>query len=121
MYKVDKTSNVVFSLCYHLIVVVKYRQDVFDKQELVNDMKYIVEEIAQDFYVEVLEQACGVDHIHILFRAKPTWAMTKFVNSLKGVSSRNLRQKYKDTLKHKLWESMFGLHHIFWQQQETLP
>ena len=57
----------MFSLCYYLIVVVKYRQDVFDKQELVNDMKRIVEEIAQDFCVAVWEQACGVDHIPILF------------------------------------------------------
>lgn len=107
MYKLDKTSNSVFSLCYHLIVVVKYRQKAFTEDSIVADAKTIFSNVATSMDVEIIEQECGDDHVHILFRAKPTLDMTKFINVLKGSSSRKLREKYKDFLKDKLWGDHF--------------
>jgi putative transposase len=107
MYKLDKTSNSVYSLIYHLIVVVKYRKKVFVSADLVSDLKSIFTGIAQDFGVEIIEQECGVDHVHVLFRAKPTLDMTKFINILKGHSSRAVRKLHKDFLKDKLWGDSF--------------
>ncbi|HPJ86601.1 MAG TPA: IS200/IS605 family transposase [Candidatus Pacearchaeota archaeon] len=107
MYRLDKKSNCVFSLCYHLIIVVKYRKKVFENIMLVSDVKTIVQEISESMQVEVIEQECGIDHIHILFRAKPTLDMTKYINLLKGNSSRNIRKKYKSFLKDKLWGDHF--------------
>ena len=43
MYRLDKTGNCVFSLCYHLIMVVKYRRKVFD--EYINNLLECVEDI----------------------------------------------------------------------------
>lgn len=63
--------------------------------------------IANDFDVEIIEQECGIDHIHILFKSKPTLDITKFINILKGHSSRKLREQYKDFLKDKLWGDSF--------------
>lgn len=107
MYRLDKTSNAVFSLIYHLIVVVKYRKKVFTSTKLVNSLKTIFDSIASDFDVEIIEQECGVDHVHVLFRAKPTLDMTKFINILKGHSSRAVRKKHKNFLKKKLWGDSF--------------
>lgn len=107
MYKLDKTSNSVFSLCYHLIVVVKYRQKAFTEESIIEDAKTIFSNVAHSMDVEIIEQECGDDHVHILFRAKPTLDMTKFINVLKGSSSRKLREKYKDFLKDKLWGDHF--------------
>lgn len=107
MYKLDKTGNAVFSLCYHFIAVVKYRQKVFSDNKIISDVKSIFENIAKDFDVEIIEQECGVDHIHLLFRAKPTLDITKFINILKGHSSRKIREKYKNFLKDKLWGDSF--------------
>lgn len=107
MYRVDKTSNSVFSLCYHLIVVVKYRQKAFTNEDLIADTKSIISGIADSMDVEIVEQECGDDHIHILFRAKPTLNITKFINVVKGNSSRKIREKYKDFLKDKLWGDHF--------------
>ena len=107
MYEVNKTGNAVFSLCYHLIVVVKYRQKVFVNDNLVSDMKTIMSQISKDYDVEIVEQECGIDHIHILFRSKPTLDITKYINILKGHSSRKLREQYKDFLKDKLWGDSF--------------
>lgn len=107
MYRLDKTNNAVFSLVYHLVIVVKYRKKVFTSVTLVQDVKTTFETIARDFEVEVIEQECGVDHVHVLFRAKPTLDMTKFINILKGHSSRAIRKKHKNFLQDKLWGDSF--------------
>jgi putative transposase len=107
MYHLDKTCNAVFSLCFHFIAVVKYRKQVFIKDDIISDLKTIISKISNDFDVTVIEQECGTDHIHILFRAKPTLDMTKFINIIKGHSSREIRKKHKDFLKDKLWGDSF--------------
>ena len=107
MYHLDKTNNCIFSLCYHFITVVKYRQKVFTEDKIISDLKVITDKIALEFEVDVIEQECGEDHIHMLFRTKPTLDMTKFINILKGRSSRELREKYKNFLKNKLWGDSF--------------
>lgn len=107
MYRLDKTSNAVFSLVYHLIIVVKYRKKVFTSKALVSDVKTTFESIAKDFDVEVVEQECGVDHVHVLFRAKPTLDITKFINILKGHSSRAIRKRHRSFLQDKLWGDSF--------------
>jgi len=107
VYRLDKTSNAVFSLVYHLIIVVKYRKKVFTSKALVSDVKTTFESIAKDFDVEVVEQECGVDHVHVLFRAKPTLDITKFINILKGHSSRAIRKRHRSFLQDKLWGDSF--------------
>lgn len=107
MYKLDKSGGAVFSLHYHLICCVKYRQKVFDNDEIISDIKSQICKIAKTFNVEIIEQECGIDHIHILFKSKPTLDITKFINILKGHSSRYIREKYKDQLKGKLWGDAF--------------
>ena len=87
--------------------MVKYRQKVFTSEEIISDLKTIIEKVADEFSVEIIEQECGIDHIHILFRAKPTLDITKFINLLKGRSSRELRKNYRDFLKDKLWGDNF--------------
>jgi len=107
MYRTDKNNNAVFSLCYHFITVVKYRQKVFLEKSIISDLKIIVDTIASEFDVDVIEQECGDDHLHILFRTKPTLDICKFINILKGKSSRILRDKYKNFLKDKLLGDSF--------------
>jgi putative transposase len=107
MYRTDKNNNSVYSLCYHFITVVKYRKKVFVSNVLISDLKTITEKVSQEFEVEIIEQECGEDHLHLLFRAKPTLDITKFINLLKGRTSRTLREKHKDFLKDKLWGDSF--------------
>lgn len=107
MYRLDTTNNATFSLCYHFIAVVKYRQHVFTDEQIISDLKDIVVKISKTFDVEIIEQECGVDHLHILFRSKPTLELTKFINTVKGNSSRKLREKHKSFLADKLWGDAF--------------
>lgn len=107
MYKLDKSTNAVFSLNYHFITVVKYRRKVFTNDEIINYLKSIVQQVAEDNDVQIIEQECGDDHIHILFRAKPTLNFKTFIQALKGRSARLLRAQYPDFLKDKLWGEHF--------------
>ena len=107
MYDLDKSRNSSFSLQYHLITVTKYRQKVFINEEIISDLKDIIQKISDDFKVNVLECECDEDHVHILFRSKPTLDMTKFINILKGHSSRFIRKKHESFLSDKLWGDNF--------------
>ena len=107
MYQLDKSSNAVFSLVYHLIIIVKYRKKVFTTEEILSRAKTLMEKASDEFGVQIIEQECGEDHIHILFRAKPTLELTKYVNILKGHSSRALRKEFPEHLKNKLWGDSF--------------
>lgn len=52
------------------------------------------------------------DHVHLLVNFPPKIAVPKLVNSLKGVSSRRLRQELDDLTRHywranKLWSGSY--------------
>jgi len=104
----QKEGHKVYSLIYHLIFVVKYRQKVFlDDIGIIEDFKDKVNELSHTFDVKLLEIECGIDHVHLLISARPTLDIPKFINSIKGHSSRYLRYQYKDFLKDKLWGDHF--------------
>lgn len=107
MYKVDRNRGSVSSIIYHLIICVKYRQKVFSNECLLQDTKDKMNEISKLYDVQIIEQNCGDDHIHILFRAKPSLNITKYINHLKGNTSRFIRTKYKEYLKDKLYGKNF--------------
>jgi len=103
-----KEAHKIYSLIYHLIFVVKYRQKVFvDDIGIIEDFKEKVNELSRTFDVELLEIECGIDHAHLLISAKPTLDIPKFINSIKGHSSRYLRQQYREFLRDKLWGDAF--------------
>lgn len=103
MKELNKNSNSVFKLNYHLIIVVKYRQTIFDNDKIVEALKLFNEKVGESYGVDVISQECGIDHIHLLISAKPTTDLTKYINILKGHSSRFLRKEFEEELKNKLW------------------
>jgi len=105
-YKLDKGCHSVYSLQFHLVLVVKYRKKVL-VGKLAERLKEVVEEVAQHFGVEIIEQETDKDHIHILFSSRPTIMLSRFVNSLKSVTSRKLRREFPEVMKRELWGGKF--------------
>jgi len=56
MYELYKTNNAKFSLVYHFITVVKYRRDIFIQDDIISDLKTIIDKISDSFDVKVIEQ-----------------------------------------------------------------
>lgn len=104
----QKEPHRTYSLIFHALFVVKYRQEVFREGiGIIEDMKDKIRDIAEANDVTILEIECGVDHIHFLMQTKPTLLLTKFINVVKGHSSRHIRKKYATYLKTKLWGDSF--------------
>ncbi|MDK4525440.1 IS200/IS605 family transposase [Kingella kingae] len=94
--------HVVFNLHVHLVFVAKYRRKVFIK-EILDDMRQIFESVCTDFEAQLVEFDGENDHVHLLVNYPPKVSISKLVNSLKGVSSRMIRQKNYPSIREKLW------------------
>jgi len=91
--KYKSNNNIVYSCKYHIVWCPKYRRKV-----LVGDvekrLKEIIEELARELKVEIIEMETDIDHIHILVDVDPQFGIMKFVKKAKGRSSRLLRQEF---------------------------
>lgn len=99
------SAQSVFSLHYHLILVVKYRRQVFT-DEISNRAKEIFEYIAPTYKIELVEWKYDKDHVHVLFKGQPKTELSKFINAYKSASSRLLKKEFP-TIRQKLWKEMF--------------
>ena len=105
MYQLDTNSHSVFLLNYHLILVVKYRKEVFN--DIVSERaRSIFENIAPNYKIEVIEWNHHKDHIHILFKAHPKTQISKFINAYKSASSRLIKKEFP-SIKKQLWQDKF--------------
>jgi len=80
-YKLDTGSHSVYSLQYHFVQCVKYRRDALVNPLVVDCLKKTVYNISTNFEVEVLNIECDKDHFHMIFKAKQTLDIPKYINS----------------------------------------
>ncbi|WHS75866.1 IS200/IS605 family transposase [Bacillus cereus] len=103
--KLDSNNHSVFLLYYHLVLVVKYRRNVFhdDMSDYAKDMFV---RLSENYNISLVEWNYDIDHVHILFKAHPNTEMTKFINAYKSASSRLIKRDFPQ-VKKKLWKEMF--------------
>ncbi|MGW3317929.1 IS200/IS605 family transposase [Streptomyces fungicidicus] len=85
--------QVVSAMHVHLVFVTKYRRGVFE-DEMLTHCEEIMRKVCEDFEAELKEFNGGRDHVHLLVHYPPKVAVSKLVNSLKGVSARRIRQEF---------------------------
>jgi len=105
-YKLDKSSHAVFSLQYHLVLIIKHRRKALHDEAIRERLKNIIWDLAKQLGIEIIAQEPAEDHIHVLFKAKPSTDLVKTVNTLKGVTARLMRREYPQ-LKRLLWGDSF--------------
>jgi len=88
----------VFKLHVHLVFVAKYRRRVFDARAI-DVLRGIFAEVCSDARATLVEMDGEDDYVHLLVEYPPKLAISSLVNSLKGVSSRLLRQQRPDIRK----------------------
>ena len=96
-YKLDRSAHSVYSLHYHLVVVIKYRRKALYDEVIRERLKLIIMGLADELGIEILAQEPSEDHLHILFTATPTTNLSNVVNVIKGVTARRLRQEFPRT------------------------
>lgn len=95
----------------HLVFVTRYRHPVFADRHLTR-CEEIMRAVCEDFKAELVEFNGEDDHVHLLVNFPPKVAVSRLVNSLKGVSSRRLRQEFPDLARHywraqRLWSGSY--------------
>lgn len=103
--KLDSNNHSVFLLNYQLVICIKYRRKVID-ESISHRLKDIFVDIAQKYGVELIEWNHDIDHIHLLFKAKPNTELSKLINAYKSASSRRIKNEFPSIRKY-LWKEYF--------------
>lgn len=94
----------VFKMHVHLVFVTKYRRKVFDG-DAIRRLRVMFEKVCQDFEATLIEMDGEDDLVHLLVEYPPKVSVSSLVNSLKGASSRRLRNERPD-VKSRYWKNM---------------
>lgn len=101
----DNNNHSVFAMYYHLVLVVKYRRNVFD-DSISDYARNIFVKIAPSYNITLLEWNHDSDHVHLLFKAHPNSELSRFINAYKSASSRLIKKNFPE-VKQKLWKEYF--------------
>lgn len=104
---IRRGNHVVCHLHVHLVFVTKFRRGIFDDAMLTR-CEEIMRDVCVSFGAELREFNGEGDHVHLLVHYPPKIAISKLVNSLKGVSSRYLRAEYTGRI------NRIGMGSVFW-------
>lgn len=93
----------VYKLKYHLVLVTKYRRRCFTN-DILNRLEGICNDQCKRWEIDLEQFGGEADHIHLMLDMHPNIMPSKFINSLKTVSSRLIRKEYGEHLKKYYWE-----------------
>jgi len=110
--ELESTRNAVFSLKYHLIMVVKYRRKAFVRLAALERLREIATTVGEPQGIRIDEMNGEADHVHFLLSAKPRSELSKFVNAFKSASSRVLKREFPEVaksafLREALWSPSY--------------
>jgi putative transposase len=90
----------------HLVFVTKYRRGILD-DEMLRVCENTMRKVCEDFEAELREFNGEDDHVHLLVHYPPKVAVSKLVNSLKGVSARILRRDFTSRVNQAIMHGHF--------------
>ena len=103
--KLESNNHSVFSLNYHLVLVVKYRRPVINDTVSAR-LREIFEYIQPSYNITLKEWNHDRDHVHVLFSAHPKSELTRFLNAYKSASSRLIKKEFPE-IRERLWKEYF--------------
>ena len=96
-----KSAHTTYDLKYHIIWCTKYRYRVLTG-EVGERVRELVREVCLTNYVDVLSGSISPDHVHIVVSVPPSIAISKFMQYIKGKSSRKILMEFEH-LKKRYW------------------
>ena len=101
----------MFDLHAHLVFVTRCRGRIFSGRHL-QTLERLFRKVCEDFEAELVGFEGGSDHVRLAVRYPPKVALARLVNSLKGASSRKLKQHHPELirsayLKNALWSPSY--------------
>lgn len=102
-------AHSVCSIQIHIVLVTKYRHPVLT-QQIEADIIQLCRGICQknrSYLVEAKADRELKDHVHLLIDLAPDVAISTLCNTLKTVTSREIRKRYAAQLKPYYWKPVF--------------
>lgn len=99
-------GRAISDLKAHLVLTTKYRRKVITP-DILNRLEEIITKFCNEQGCLLLEMNGEADHIHVLFEYYPQLTLSKFVNSLKTVTSRLIRKEFPEEVKRVYWKPIF--------------
>ncbi|MGI9951255.1 IS200/IS605 family transposase [Moorellaceae bacterium AZ2] len=103
--KAKKTRYAHYNINYHFVWIPKYRRKVL-VGPVAEELERLIRKICEEREVEVLGLSIQPDHVHLFVSAPPRHAPSVLINTIKGYTSRYLRQKFPELSKQtgpRLW------------------
>jgi putative transposase len=104
--KLKSRSNAVYKIYYHVIFVIRYRNECITP-EILQRLKEELTRLCILWECELVEFGGEADHVHLLVEAHPGIEPSKFVGNIKSVSSRKIRKEFEEHLKQYFWKPYF--------------
>lgn len=112
-YQLDKGSHSVYALQYHFVQCTKYRRKALTDEKVIDFLKQTIHKISKNFNVDVINIETDKDHFHALLKAKPTWNIPSYINTVKTITSREIQRRFPQIKKviwnDKLWSPSYFL------------
>lgn len=95
MNALNSHAHCVYNLYIHIVFVTKYRRKVIT-EPILKRMNEIFTRLCETQKCKLTEFNGEDDHVHLLVDLAPDIAISKLVNILKTISSREIRKEFKD-------------------------
>ena len=102
-----RTQTTVSLINYHFVFCPRYRRKVL-VGEVEKRFKELLSQLCQEIEVNIVATEVMPDHVHLFLNALPSISPSDIMAKVKGVTSRRLRQEFKQ-LRHlpSLWTRSF--------------
>ncbi len=103
--KTKKTRYAHYNINYHFVWIPKYRRKIL-VGPIAEELERLTRKVCGEREVEVLSLSIQPDHVHLFVSAPPRHAPSVLINTIKGYTSRYLRQKFPELSKQtgpRLW------------------
>ena len=97
-----RNTHHVFRIMFHFIWIPKYRHKVF-VEPYRSTLKQIIDKIAYDYDIELVELEVPVDHIYMVVRTEPKMSPSNVMQTIKSISAREFFKKYPHIRKRYFW------------------
>ena len=99
-----KTKTTVSLINYHFVFCPRYRRKIFNTPNVETRFKEVVKEICDENDIWIIAIECDRDHTHMFLNCPPKLSPSDIMNKIKGVSSRIIRDEFKELSKMpSLW------------------
>lgn len=96
-----KGSHVIYECRYHICWLSKYRYPILTGQIALR-VRELIRQIAGANEVEIIKGSVSSDHVHLYVSIPPSLAVSKFVQFVKGATSRKLQLEF-EMIRKRYW------------------